>query len=191
MSVLELCQLVDEFVDALKVAVDACKTNVRHRVEAAELVQNVLAEPRRWNLLLASVDEPAFDLMLKTLERLSRDRTLHAGPPEPGQQLRTIVGLPAPVVLDDERQRLLDPFVGGVSAAAMLALTPPSGDLARLRQARVNHTVFEGSAVGAAHIGEDASAAQVPEQRSARGSVANQADEGLQVRRLGEHVETD
>jgi len=53
--------------------------------------------------MISGVDEPAFYLVQEALERLGRNRPLHARAPEASQQLGPIVGLSAAVVLDDER----------------------------------------------------------------------------------------
>ena len=73
----------------------------------------------------------------------------------------------------------------------MLTLTEASGDLPCLRKTGVDHAVFQRSAIGAAHIRAQASARAEPGQRSGRRSHANEAHHGLQVGRLGKHVEAD
>jgi len=151
----------------------------------------VLSEPHGSNLLISCVHEPALDLVQETLERLGRNRALHAGSSEASKQLGAVVGLTAAVVLDDQRQRLFHPFVRGVAPFAMLTLAPASRNFSSLRKARVDHTVFQRSTVGAAHIRAQASARAEPGQRSAPRSRANEADERLQVGCVGKHVESD
>ena len=108
--------------------------------------------------MLARVDQPAFDLVKETFERLGRYWALDARASKAGVELVAVVGLPAAIVLHDQRERLLHSFVGRGATPAVLALASSPGDLTGLREPRVDDAIFQGSAVGAAHMTKDGSA---------------------------------
>jgi hypothetical protein len=103
MSVLEFVELVEELPNVLKVPVDAGETHVCDRVQASELVQDVLSKSPRKNLLISGVDEPPLHLVQETLECFGRHGSLYASAPEASKQLGPVVGLSPAVVLDDQR----------------------------------------------------------------------------------------
>jgi hypothetical protein len=79
------------------------------------------------------------------------DGALLAGLLEAGHHRGAVVGLATAVLLDDERQHLLDPLVGGEAPAAADALAPPADDLFVVAGTGVHDFVFGGGAERTAH----------------------------------------
>jgi len=85
------------------------------------------------------------------LQRLDRHRPLGTGLLEPAQDLHAIEGFAAIVLLDHQRQDLVNPLISCEAAAAAGALTSAAYDLFVVGRSGVDHLVFNAGAERATH----------------------------------------
>src|SRR6266581_1018876 len=124
----ELVDLVLDFLEIHERPVHRGEANVRHLVQAAELVHHQFADFTRGNLELGG--------------------GLH----QAGEQLLAVEVFAAAVLLHDVEGHGLDPLVGGEALRALQALAPATDRLARIGVTRVDHLEVDMTTIGALHL---------------------------------------
>src|SRR5262245_31003760 len=107
-------------------------------VQIVKGAHDALSDFLRRDLLLAQLDDLAFDPVDGLLYLLHGDRPLFASLLDAADDLFAVEGLAAAVLLDDQGQELLDALVGGETLAAGVALAAAADRLAVLGVAAVN-----------------------------------------------------
>src|SRR3954447_1212587 len=130
-----------ELLDVLEALVHAGKPDVGDLIELAELVHGHLTDRSRRHLRLPAGTEGGLDLLGRLIGSVSRNRPARKGARQAGGELFAVEFLAPPVRLGHGQARRLDPFVGGESRRARVALTAPADggivDVARVHDPRV------------------------------------------------------
>src|SRR5438132_12352277 len=148
----ELIDFVLDFLEIHERPVDGGEANVRHLVQAAQLVHHQLADFTRGNLDLAAGSELGLDLVHDAFHRAGRDLALGGGLHQAGEQLLAVEVVAAAVLLDDVGRHRLDPLVGGETIGALQALAPAADRLARIGVPGVDHLEVDVTTIGALHL---------------------------------------
>src|SRR5256886_2777232 len=135
----ELVDLVLDFLEIHERPVHRGEANVRHLVQASELVHDQFADFPRGNLDLAAGAELGLDLVHDAFHRAGRDLALGGGLHQPGEQLLAVEVFAAAVFLHDVERHRLDPLVGGEALRALQALAAAADRLARIGVTGVDH----------------------------------------------------
>src|SRR2546430_14354400 len=148
----ELVDLVLDFLEIHERPVHRGEANVRHLVQAAELVHHQFADFTRGNLDLAAGSELGLDLGHAAFHRAGRDLALGGGLHQAGEQLLAVEVFAAAVLLHDVEGYRLDPLVGGEALRALQALAPATDRLARIGVTGVDHLEGDLTTIWTLHL---------------------------------------
>ena len=119
-----------------------------------------LADAARIDFPLAALLQLTLKIVNDLFDSGERHRPFFTGPLHAGNNLEAVEGLPATVLLDHQRQNLLDPLVGGEAPFALQAFPAPANTVAFLAKPRIDDLVIGKTAKRAFHdLGPGLSAA--------------------------------
>ena len=147
----QVLQLVHELVHVAEGSIDRREAHVGDRVERVQLAHDRLADHAAGDLALAALLHLALDAVGHRLDGVRRDRSLLARAQQAVHDLLPVERLAPPVLLDHQRQRVVDPLVGGEAPAAALAVPPAPDDVAFLPEPRVDDPAVRRPAERAPH----------------------------------------
>src|SRR5438309_1112193 len=148
----ELVDLVLDFLEIHERPVDRGEANVRHLVQAAELVHHQFADFTRGNLDLAARSELGLDLVHDAFHRTGGDLALGGRLHQAREQLLAVEVFAAAVLLHDVERHGLDSLVGGEALGALQALAPATDRLPRIGVTGVDHLEVDVTTIGALHL---------------------------------------
>lgn len=117
----ELCQ---EFSGILEGTVHRGKSYIGNLVQLAKMLHDHLANHTAIDLFFHLAEDLLLDLAGQVLNLVLTDRAFLAGNPNPGDNLISLVRLPASILFDNHEQDFIHMLVGGEAAVAFETLSP-------------------------------------------------------------------
>src|SRR4051812_5144943 len=142
---------VFKFGDVFKAPVDGGETNIGNGVERTQLVHDEFAEPVAADLALAAAKQLILDAGNRRLDRVRSHRALAQRELHTRDDLAAVEFRTAAILLDDRRQRQLDPLIRRETFVAGRAAAAPANRSAVFGYARVDDLRIGVAAEGAMH----------------------------------------
>jgi hypothetical protein len=130
---------IPKLTGIFEAAVDAGEANIRHRMQATQVIHDALPYLPAGDFIHAQIGDSRFDVIAYGFQAGGRDGELGTGVTHTSYQLAPIEFLSAPVVLDNQRQAKFYLFVRREARAAVFAFPSAAGGFAVLKGTAVQN----------------------------------------------------
>ena len=147
----EIFELVHEFLNIFKLAIDRSKADISHSVQTVEFLHHTLPNLRALYFPFSSFLEMELDAVNNLFNHVDADRPLLTGPFQAIKDFEAIEWLSSGILLDNQREGVLCPFARSKSFMATKTFPSTPNGVFILSQAGIDDFTLRVATKGAFH----------------------------------------